>query len=353
MSWQAKSTASDVYRNVLDMLKRAGAPDDSRWISLVFYFRELKDYSHLTDTQKSRIQTLLLDALEKRDYSEEQLHKILNEYQNILVEPYKQRIDTLLSETTNIISSFHELLAARHGNVNDLEAFAIQSVKETECEQALLGRLRGAFDSLKSLLENDIRSLRNLASQDGLTSLANRRAFDAFMIPAIVRWEEERRPLAVALFDIDHFKKFNDTYGHRIGDQALQVVGKHIVRLAAPLLVDDGQAIAARYGGEEFALAVSGPGAAALPGVACDILSAMENFNFIIRDTNGNIVEGGLRITLSAGIAECYPEWSGAILENLMDCADKAMYQAKEQGRNRALIFDPGPPISFRPLPGK
>ncbi len=346
-----KKSTTEVYKSILEMLSRAGVPDDTRWCSLVFYFREMKDYSHLSDSQKARIQALLSETLEKRDYSEERLYKVLSEYQGILVESYKLKIDDLLREASAVIGNFHQLLSARYGNINDLENFTLRSVEETSDESALVEKLRGAFNGVKSLLENDIRSLETLASRDGLTNLANRRALDAFLEPAVTLWEQKRRPLAVAMFDIDHFKNFNDQHGHRIGDQVLQVVGKHISRMAAPLTANNGQALAARYGGEEFVLAVSGPGVDALPKIVGEILAAVRNFNFLIRDANGNVVENGLHITISAGIALCNPDWRGSFLENLMDSADKALYQAKKDGRDRALIFEPGPPPSFRPLP--
>ena len=346
-----KKNAVDIYSDLLEVLKRAGVPHDTRWCSLVFYFREMKDYSHLSDSQKARIQDLLSQTLEMRDYSEERLHKVLAEYHSIFVESYKQKIDNLLQEASVVIGNFHKLLSDRYGNINDLESFTLNSVaEEADRESSLVGKLRGAFNSVKALLENDIHSLENLANLDELTKLANRRAFDSFMEQAIGQWEKEGRPLAIALFDIDHFKNFNDQHGHRIGDQALQVVANHIVRLSEPLARNDSRTLVARYGGEEFILAVSGPEAASLPTVVSEIVAAMRKFNFIIRDLSGNVVENGLHITVSVGIAECCQDWHGAFMENLMDCADKAMYQAKTQGRDRAMICDSGPSFSCRPL---
>ena len=348
-----KQSASEVYKSVLEMISRAGVPDDTRWCSLILYFRELKDYSHLSDLQKERIQSILTHLLEQGDYSEQQLHKVLTEYLNILADPYTQKIESLLREAAAVFGNFRKLLAARHGNIDDLETFTLRSIMEAESEDVLMNALRDAFNNVKTLLESDIRSLEDLASRDELTHLANRRAFDAFIEPAIQRWEKDRRPLALAVFDIDHFKLFNDRHGHRIGDQVLQLVAKHLTHQLELLGKSGRQALAARYGGEEFILAISGPGAESLPDIVADILLTMRNFNFIIRNANGDVVETGLRITLSAGVAACTMDWKGAFLANLMDSADRAMYEAKNQGRDRAFVFDPESSSSFRPLPLK
>lgn len=342
------NNANSVYQNIFKMLDKAGVPDSTTWRSLILYFRELKDYSHMSDSQKAEIQSLLSKTLEGKDYSEKGLHAVLAEYQNIIIGPHKKRVDELLREASVVIGNFQNLLTARYGNLEDLEELTISSVETLSDESALVERLRGAFEGVKSLLENDIRSLENLATLDSLTNIPNRRAFDDFMVNAVGDWQHKGREISVALFDIDFFKRFNDQHGHRIGDQVLQLVAKYIARQVQPLLERGNIAIAARYGGEEFVLAVSGPSCDQLPEIVEGIRTAISNFNFLIRDTNGNVVENGLRITVSAGISRCWDGWKGAFAENLIDGADKALYYAKSQGRDKAALFSPEHPDDFQ-----
>ena len=145
-------------------------------------------------------------------------------------------------------------------------------------------------------------------------------------------------PPGAALFDIDHFKKFNDEHGHRIGDQVLAVVANHLKKGIEHFAKDNG-VLAARYGGEEFALAVSGPDAQQLIQAADKCRKVIKKFNFLIRDAEGNVVESGLHITVSAGVASAWQGWHGAHLANLIDNADKAMYFAKQSGRDRTVLF--------------
>jgi PleD family two-component response regulator len=86
---------------------------------------------------------------------------------------------------------------------------------------------------------------------------------------------------------------------------------------------------------------VSGPSAVRLPELAESIRITIRDFNFLIRDAAGNVVESSLQITLSAGVALCRPEWHGAYQDNLFDAADKALYAAKQTGRNRTMCNDP------------
>lgn len=345
------NSATTAYQNIFRMLDKVGVPDSTAWRSLILYFRELKDYPHLSDTQKAQVQSLLASALEVKDYSPKRLDEILTEYMNILVDNHKTKIDLMLQEASGIITKFQGLLNTRYGNIEELENLTIKTVETEEDEAALIEKLHSAFEGVKQLLEKDIQSLENLATHDALTNIPNRRAFDNFIQRAIDDWKNNGKKLSLALFDIDFFKKFNDSHGHRIGDQVLQLVARYINQQVQPLLDAGSNAIAARYGGEEFALAISGEHCESLPEIVEKTRTAIKNFNFLIRDTNGDIVENGLRITVSAGIAPCWDGWRGAFVENLIDGADKALYYAKNQGRDKAAVFRPDKPGEFTIVP--
>ena len=335
------------YESLFDMFDKVGIPPDPRWRSLVLYLRNVKDYPHLSDTQKVQVQELLTETFEKRDFTDARLRVILDRYRLAVMEPCQQKVNVLLKEVTELVSSFQRTLHARCGDLTTLEEEAVSIVTSEASITDSIDKLRDAFGKVKMLMENDLDSLERLATEDGLTSIANRRAFDSFMQKAIEQWRQDARPLSLALFDIDYFKRFNDEHGHRIGDQALIVVAKHIAAIAKAIDLEKNTVIAARYGGEEFALAISGPDAPDLVKHVEKCRSAIRKFNFLIRDSDGNIVETGLHLTMSAGVAGMWKGWSGALLENLIDGADKALYFAKESGRDKGALFVPGDKFEF------
>lgn len=347
---ERKDDSSPLYFSLFKMFDKIGVAKATKWRSLFLYFREMKDYTHLSDAQKTQIQLLMTETLEKRDYTENNLKTVLNEYLRIVVSPYKKKIDELLREASGIIQSFQGLLSKRYGDISCLEEATIACIETETDEQIVVQKLRGAFNGIKVLLENDMRSLECLASKDPLTSIANRRAFDSFMDAAVVKWCDEGQNIALALFDIDFFKRFNDEHGHRIGDQVLVVVAKQLTSCIRASVGDTSSVLAARYGGEEFAIAAVGPAAQMLPQLAEKIRLAIKNFNLLIRDSHGNVVESGLHITVSAGVTSAWSGWCGAYAENLVDCADKALYHAKQTGRDRVVLFDPEGRECYVPL---
>ncbi|MDL2209960.1 GGDEF domain-containing protein [Desulfovibrio sp. OttesenSCG-928-O18] len=342
----------DQYLTLFAMFDRAKVPTDSRWRSLLLYFREIKDYNHLTDAQKVDIQKLMTEILEKKDFTDKHLDAILKKYHAVIAKPYQSKVEALLREADDVISGFQTLLSARCGDINTLEEESVTIVVD-ECETTEpIEKLRTAFSKVKALLESDIRNLESMATIDGVTKIANRRGFDLFMEDAVGKWLHESRPLCMAMLDIDHFKRFNDEHGHRIGDQVLAVVGSHLKK-AVEGFSGKNNALAARYGGEEFALVVSGPDADTLRVAAEECRDRIKKFNFLIRDAEGNVVESGLHITVSAGVASASSNWKGAYIENLIDNADKALYFAKQSGRDRAVLFNPDEASGFSLITAK
>ncbi|MDR2605575.1 MAG: GGDEF domain-containing protein [Desulfovibrio sp.] len=328
----------DQYRQLLQLFDKAGVPRDMRWRSLLLFLREIKDYPHISDVQKITVQELLAAVFASKDYSEENLHKILAAYQDCMVAPYRKRTESMLQELAGMVREFRKLLSTRSGDLDTLEETAVNIVEDVFSIADKPHRLHESFARVKELLADDIRSLENLAASDALTGIANRRAFDEFMEKAVQAWRGKGRPLHMAILDIDFFKRFNDEHGHRIGDQVLVVVAKQITK-GMHTLLRPGDALVARYGGEEFVMVVSGDEASRLPEVVEQVRQSIKQFNFLIRDVDGNVVESGLHITVSAGIAAASPEWRGAWLENITDCADKALYYAKNNGRDLAVEY--------------
>jgi two-component system, chemotaxis family, response regulator WspR len=183
-----------------------------------------------------------------------------------------------------------------------------------------------ALNALRLKLEESNAELQRLTHVDGLTGVANRRRFDEFLD---YEWRRARRngaPLSVALMDIDFFKRFNDTYGHQGGDECLRKVAGALagaVRRAGDLM--------ARYGGEEFA--------AVLPEVphsgACTVAASLHGAVLALKLPHGASLAAN-QVTISVGVATLRPQdvpEEGP--DRLVAMADEALYQAKNQGRNR------------------
>ena len=166
------------------------------------------------------------------------------------------------------------------------------------------------------------------AQHDPLTALANRRRFDAFLRDAADTADNDGTPLTLLLIDIDHFKRFNDTYGHTLGDDVLRLVGR---MLADNTRRDD---LAARYGGEEFAIVLPNTDLAVGIAVAEDLRRRIARQRVVDRAT-GNLVDA---VTCSIGVAEYR---MAEATDALTDRADQAMYRAKDAGRNRVEAADP------------
>ena len=172
------------------------------------------------------------------------------------------------------------------------------------------------------------RELEKLSRQDGLTGIANRRYFDSYLVTEVRRAAREKAPVSLILSDVDHFKAFNDCYGHQAGDDCLR-------RVAAALSSAGRRPadLAARYGGEEFAIV--------LPGTVLE--GAVDVAQAVSRVIDGLAIPHARsavdrNVTLSQGVVSLIPEKESAS-EDLIQHADQALYQAKQQGRNRYVVF--------------
>nr|WP_246504811.1 GGDEF domain-containing protein [Microvirga antarctica] len=172
------------------------------------------------------------------------------------------------------------------------------------------------------------QELEALARQDGLTGLANRRAFDEVLHLEWRRTLREGTHLSLLLVDVDHFKLFNDQYGHQVGDDCLRAVAIAVQGAARR----PGE-ITARYGGEEIAVILPSTDAAAALLVAEQVRLAVET----LRLPHARNSEGGGLVTVSVGAATAMASMGGTntMPESLLTSADMALYKAKENGRNR------------------
>jgi diguanylate cyclase (GGDEF)-like protein/PAS domain S-box-containing protein len=198
----------------------------------------------------------------------------------------------------------------------------------TERKQAEeeLSHAKEAIEAANHELQQALVREQLVARTDELTQLNNRRHFFDLARHEFAVAQRYHRPLSVILFDIDRFKQINDTFGHQSGDEVLQ----HIAQIAREHLRKAD--VLARYGGEEFVILLPNTNAQQAKVLAERIRNGIGKRSI---DTS----TGKLRVTISAGIADVLSQ--EATLEQLIHCADQALYAAKEAGRNRAIRFSP------------
>ena len=334
-----KLSCSDPTCRFLDKL---GVPRVPKWRALIMYMRSIKDYDFLTDKQKSQIQHLLLDLLQTRDFSEQKFKEIMQSQESIIGDRYHKKIQTAFKVTTELVKEVKSFIIQKSHDVKALEDVTVETILTGDDIDQIVDKIRDEFRKVIVAMRQDAENLVYLSRIDALTQLNNRGAFDRHIEEAIQDARADKKPLSLIMFDIDHFKRFNDTYGHRIGDQALITVASIVKKFIQDAKVwHDKKIFAARYGGEEFVLVLPGIALQQAISVAEEIRKRIQEYNFVIRNARGDVVKKGIKITVSLGVAELLSKWQSNIAENLIDAADQALYAAKKGGRNRVCYYTP------------
>ncbi|MFZ9416581.1 MAG: GGDEF domain-containing protein, partial [Alphaproteobacteria bacterium] len=198
----------------------------------------------------------------------------------------------------------------------------VETKRMVEGTRGLDADLRGASREVQAL-RNDLEEARRQAMSDPLTSVANRKAFDERLAREMAAASASGSDLALLLLDIDHFKRFNDSFGHVIGDEALKLVAQTLVAGVK------GRDMVARYGGEEFAVILPATSLVHALGLANGLGAAVKGRRMLLKSTGRDLG----RITVSLGVA-CYRPGESA--SDLVRRADAALYAAKDRGRDMA-----------------
>jgi diguanylate cyclase len=242
-----------------------------------------------------------------------------------LIATAQQFLNTAVSDNQNHIKALGEVSEAAAGS--DPRTIIAKLVDELSKATARAAKLEANFAATSEELDSirdSLKAAEQRSNTDALTGLANRHSMDEFLRLAQIAAMEKDEPLSVFLIDIDHFKKFNDDYGHQVGDQVLRLVAK--VLQEGVREVD----LAARYGGEELIAVLPGADLEACTAVAERIRRRIAEAKLTRRATGKEIGS----ITVSIGVAQFRLAESA---EAMIERCDRGLYQAKRLGRNRTV----------------
>lgn len=187
------------------------------------------------------------------------------------------------------------------------------------------GMLFGILGNIRNQKEGEVEALigelRTLSNVDPLTGLSNRRSFTETYLKEAARCERESKPLSILLIDLDYFKKINDVHGHKVGDEVLSEMGRYLRIHSRPY------DLPARWGGEEFIMMLPETNEDEAYGIADRIRLGL---------ASGLDLSVSLSPTTSIGVSQYI---GGDCLESLGEKADKALYKAKSDGRNRCVTW--------------
>ena len=258
----------------------------------------------------------------------EALEAVRHELQKV-IGSMQEGVDDSKTGLSDYLDSLHHFA----GKLSDPQqpgfAAEVQKVmddtRSTESSQRNLEtRMGDMMDEVESL-RKQLEQVREESLTDALTGIANRKAFDLQLEQVYRDSNEQKSPFCLVLSDIDHFKKFNDSFGHLVGDKVLRYVATTIKSCVK------GKDMAARYGGEEFVLILPQTDLKDAKIVADQIRQAVSVRE--LKDKRANQDYGF--ITISLGIAQYQP---GEQPMEILSRADQALYQAKENGRNRVEV---------------
>ena len=233
-------------------------------------------------------------------------------------ETYGQSLENNLGEMASA-DNMDSLRQAVATLVGDTKKMATQN-------ELLHERLENSSNEINTLREH-MEEVRAEGLTDGLTNIPNRKAFDITLRQEAMNAMETGEELCLLLCDIDHFKLFNDTYGHHTGDQVLKLVGMILTQNVK------GRDTAARYGGEEFAIILPNTSLGAAKNLANQVREAVASKRIRKKSTGEHFGE----ITMSIGVAKFR---GGESLSELIQRSDKGLYQAKDSGRNCVVAED-------------
>ena len=334
MSDQEFKRALGYANSAFDLLKRSGIPPYPQFYELLFTYatgvnptlnNRINAIFRSGNTPSANLAETLYNEFLKSDVNDRM--SAVSERMHARIEAVHEAIDGAMI-TANAYSGSLQTASgdlAREISPSAMKALADRLLAETrnmqETNASLEEKLEASRDDIASL-QRVLDDVRRESMLDPLTKIANRKSFDDGMDAAIADATVTGDPLCLMIIDIDHFKNFNDSFGHQTGDQVL--------RLVAMTLKSNikGKDLAARYGGEEFVAILPSTDLEGAIIVAENIRKAIQAKELLKRSTNEKLG----RITASFGIAAYR---AGDTPGSLIERADRCLYAAKHAGRNR------------------
>jgi diguanylate cyclase len=325
------------YANsAMDLLKRGQIPPYPQFYELLYAYA-----TGVNPSLNQRVNQIFRDGTATQELAERLYNEFLKSQDaNERISSVSERMATRIEAVHEAIDTAMATANAYSGTLQSASGDLGQDMSETDLRamaQKLLGETRRMQDANAQLeqkldasrddiaaLQRDLDEVRRESMLDPLTKIFNRKSFDEGLLKSFNEAAGEGTPLCLMLLDIDHFKRFNDTWGHQTGDQVL--------RLVAMTLKSNikGKDMAARYGGEEFAAILPETDLEGAIIVADNIRKAIQAKELLKRSTNEKLG----RITASMGVAMYKP---GDTPASLIERADRCLYAAKHAGRNRVL----------------
>jgi diguanylate cyclase len=249
-----------------------------------------------------------------------------------LLDEVTQVIDTIKSAAGSATSYSRDLADATKslsdaGDGEGLRGIIERLVAGTREMEASNKKLETSLSASKreiEQLQQNLQAVRTENMTDPLTKLANRKFFDQSLAAAMADAKHRNESLSLLMCDVDHFKNFNDTYGHLTGDQVLRLVAQSVKNNVK------GKDVAARYGGEEFVVALPNTTLQSAITVAEHVRRAVMTKELVKRSTGEKLG----RVTISIGAAALHPNDTAL---TLIERADQCLYAAKRSGRNRVI----------------
>jgi diguanylate cyclase len=278
----------------------------------------------LTDADIDQAYTTYISATRHSDKIDTVGSRFMDEI-NQVMSMMDAAVGSASSYTESLTDASDKLGSAkdREGIRTIVESLVAAANEMKQANQTLEQRLHASKEEINQLQEN-LAVVRIESLTDPLTGLANRKHFDERLTQAMAEATERSEPLSLVMIDIDHFKTFNDTWGHLTGDQVLRLVAMSLKQNVK------GQDIAARYGGEEFAVILPNTVLRSALTVGDHIRRAVMAKELMKRSTGQNLG----RVTISLGVATMRKDDTE---QSLIARADACLYAAKRNGRNRVI----------------
>lgn len=324
-----------------------GVPGDICWRAVFQMIFDPGAAGHTGAVQNSRhkmeqVMHQALDIAGRAAFSKQALLDLTKACNMAFVSVCHKELSDALNDLDEFAREFKSICLTRRDNIETLERETLETVASDLGIRDKIRQVKIRFRQTIEQFQADVVKLDHMNNTDHLTGVYNRRFFDRQLALELDQALKEKTWLHLLMVDIDNFKRFNDTYGHQIGDQALKTVAKHIQTACRTESEKIGiHFFPTRYGGEEFGVILP----AVEPGLAVTIAEAIRKkihqYTFVIRTSDGTIKHKGLNLSVSVGGAAL--DHRGTLdaasrQDTLIKQADAAMYAAKKAGRNQVKI---------------